>query len=363
MAKEIERRFVVTGIDPDVRRYPSHEIVQGYIDTTPAQSFRVRIIDDVRGKFTNKTGVGLVREEEEDDCCLKDARFIMKCCPHKLSKTRHLREGWEVDFFHGPLAGLVLAEKEMASVNEIVRLPPWITGAYEVTESVTNQHLAWLATELASLAEARPDSPVRDLLTKRLPRIVFTGGPCSGKSTALAAVAKEFAAAVHCVPEAATIVIAQVGAKPPVGDPLGMRQFQRTLMRTQANFETVSELQASRDLKQAMIVDRGTVDGAAYLDGDLERFAAVCQTTVAAEYGRYDLVLCLETPPRDVYDRMAGNNAARSEPYDAAALLGARLQDVWAGHPGFRLVRNGASWEEKLDSVRQAISDFLAGKR
>jgi CYTH domain-containing protein/predicted ATPase len=354
--KEDERRWLVTQIDPDVQRSPSIHIVQGWFDGPG--NLRVRIVDDERAELTRKRGKGRSRIEEnpDEDVPLGLARYLLDSTQYRLSKRRFLKDGWEIDFFEGPLAGLVLAEFEMESADQDVSLPPWIPKGIEVTDTLTNRHLARMAYDLANAAS---DKPVREYLEARVPRVVLTGGPCSGKSTVMDGLRRELRDVLQCVPEVATIIIDQVGAKPPVGDPIGMCAFQRTIYRVQCGFEKVSDRQARNDGKRALLLDRGTVDSAAYMErghADLER---VCMTTVEEEYGRYAGVVCLDVPPREVYDANKDNNPARYETYEQAAALGERIADAWSGHPRFVRIGNDGGWERKFAAARAAILEII----
>lgn len=353
---EFERRFLVFAIDPDVQRSPSKLIEQGYVEGT---DMRVRIVDDSYAEYTRKSGKGRARKERNlKDIDLATARFLFDALRYKLTKRRHLKKGWEIDFFQGPLAGLVIAEFETSSPDEEVTLPPWITKAIEVTDSLSNQHLARMAYDLAGIDAGLP---VRDLLPKEeLPRIVLTGGPCSGKSSVMEALKKEFRDVLHCIPEVATIVIEHVGAKPPVDDVLAMKTFQRTIYRVQLGFEKVSNKQALRDNRRALLLDRGTVDGAAYMERGIEDLENVCRTTVAEEYARYRGVICLDVPPEDVYEANKDNNPARYETYAQAVATGERLRQVWQGHPNFIRIGNGpGGWDEKLAAARAAFTRLI----
>ncbi len=350
---EFERRFIVIAIDPDIQRAPSKLIEQGYFEGT---DMRVRITDDKSAELTRKSGKGRKRKERNRRIDLEDARFLFEALRYRLTKRRYMKAGWEVDYFQGPLAGLVLAEFETKSPDDEVTLPPWIHKAIEVTESLSNQHLARIAYDLAG---EDPERPVRDLLPQELPRIVLTGGPCSGKSSVMAALKAEFKDVLHCVPEVATIVIEQVGAKPPVGDTLAMKAFQRTIYRVQLGFEKVSNRQALRDGRKALLLDRGTVDGAAYMDRGTADLENVCRTSLADEYARYRGVICLDVPPEAVYEANKANNPARYETYAQAAATGERLRRVWQGHPDFRFIENGKGWDDKLARARLALERLL----
>lgn len=357
--EEFERRWLVRDIDPGIKRSPSHLIEQGYFDKT--RDLRIRIIDGRESILACKTGCGRARIEKPKRTPLGVGRFLFESTPYVVRKRRYLRDGWEVDFFEGPLAGLVIAEREKKSLAALdkVTLPKWIRDAVEVTETLSNRLLARVAYDLVS--ETVPDRPIREFLPKRVPSIVLTGGPCSGKSTLMALFRKEHGNLLHCVPETATIVIDQVGAKPPIDDPVAMRTFQRVIYRVQNSFEKVAHRQAFKDGKAALLLDRGTIDGAAYMPKGVNDLAHVCETTMDDEYARYDGVICLDVPPRAVYDAHKAENPARTETHAQAVALGDRILSAWGDHPKFRYVR-GKTLDEKIAAARAALNELIGAR-
>lgn len=353
--KDIERRYVVSSYDPETLRSPKERIEQGYLVNMPGYILRIRIVDGERAILARKYGSGLEREAVTKDIDLDTGRFLLGSSPYTLEKTRYFRDGWRFDVFEGPLAGLVLAEFEMEDTAQEVTLPPWIHKAKEVTDSLTNLHLARLARDL----EDGDEGAIRDRLPRHLPKIILTGGPCSGKSSAMAALRKEMGGLLHCVPEVATIVIAQVGISPPFDDRFALRKFQQTIYRVQQSFEEASETCAAREGKKALLLDRGSVDNAAYLPDGLGELERICRTERGHEYARYDLVLCLDVPPEDVFEHQRANNPARTETYDAAKDLGDRIKEVWRGHPKFMVITDYPTWEEKLGVIRAAVHGLI----
>jgi CYTH domain-containing protein/predicted ATPase len=358
--KEYERRYLVRRIDPDVFRCSRVQITQGYLDSACRHNgLRIRIIDGRTAVLTRKDGHGVARLEKNQPTDVPSARFLLESTDEIVNKTRHFRGGWEIDRFHDELNGLILAEFETEAPDQPVSLPPWISEAVEVTDYLSNRDLA----RLVKFLKGQPPVPnLSELLLHRLPRIVLTGGPCSGKSTMMRAFEREFDRLVHTVPETATIVIGQVGCRPPIGDPVAMGLFQETIFRTQRAFEMMAEIQAWRDGKRAILLDRGTGDNAAYLTNgwtDLER---VGKTSKEFEFRQYDLVLCLEAPPEDVFEREKANNPARGEKhYSQVVNLSRAIEAVWGDHPGFVFIPNSTDWEEKIGLARWVIQNFLNG--
>ncbi len=132
MPLEIERKFLITG-DPRAHATSSMRICQGYLNSSPERTVRVRIQDN-RGFLTVKgmgSESGASRYEWEHAINVEEAHELLKLCePGVVDKTRYLVKFnghvFEVDYFNGDNEGLVLAEVELDSEDEEVELPAWI---------------------------------------------------------------------------------------------------------------------------------------------------------------------------------------------------------------------------------------------
>mgnify|MGYP001127439935 CR=1 FL=1 len=141
MAQEIERKFLVTGEFKSLV-FAQSRIVQGYISSARGRTVRVRIRDD-KGYLTIKgassaSGTkgasnesGTSRYEWEKELPLSEAEELMKLCePGIIDKTRYLvRSGkhiFEVDEFYGENEGLIVAEVELESEDEVFVKPGFI---------------------------------------------------------------------------------------------------------------------------------------------------------------------------------------------------------------------------------------------
>lgn len=379
MPQEIERRWLLPAVsEEDGKTFAealkiigghSENIKQGYFEVpNPKQSFRIRArqsdwLAPWRYFMTVKAGEGVVRNEFEEEVTSDFGAQLIELAHHRISKTRyHLPGGWEVDVFSDVLAGIILAEKEFSDVEDANRaeLNPWLKdrfpNAREVTDSLSNLHLARLATDLRGTEI--PALPfVNENLNNQIKKVVLTGGPCSGKSTAIAALREKFPD-IHFVPEVASIVIGQLGIAP-TGDKLRNRKFQQTIYRVQDIFEATSTEYAIAQGKSGIVLDRGTVDGAAYFEGGVNEFEAVLQTSLTREYNRYHAVLQLNIPPETVYEQNRRNNPARSETYSQAAALSRKIQEVWSKHPRYSLITSHRGWQHKLFKISQALSNLI----
>ena len=138
MATEIERKFLVDKNKIGALNFLSEEkIFQGYLSREP--TVRVRLIDG-RGFLTVKSLTrGISRQEFEYEIPPADAEELLKLCGNDVLKKyrRKIFHGghlWEVDFFDGRHAGLILAEVELNSPDEPVDLPDWVVK--EVSDDV-----------------------------------------------------------------------------------------------------------------------------------------------------------------------------------------------------------------------------------
>lgn len=350
--QEIERRWVVQSFDPDVlRQQYARSIRQGYID----KDLRVRLtrtfwegeVEDEFAELTRKDGRGLVRSEVTVSLSPAAADFLLESTKYVIEKTRYTVGRWELDVFHGKLSGLVVLEYEANSVEEArgLTLPSFIHAATEVTEALTNRQLA----KAAYFLDESPLEPVRDLVTRSMPaRIVLTGAPCSGKSSALRELRNE--PSLHTVPETATILMGQIQVMPSIG----RMNFQNTIRKVQTSFEEAALKQASLDKKKAVVYDRGTLDAAAFIGGK-EAYEALFRTGENEDFSRYDAVVMLALPPREVYEREKTNNPVRRETYEEALAVQDALRTIWGGHPRFIYLEENASWEAKLERILSTI--------
>jgi adenylate cyclase len=132
MATETERKFLVTG---EFRHYSTREIRirQFYLSIDPDKTIRIRIADDkayitIKGR---SKGNSISRSEWEFTVPVKDAEEMTALSlPGNIEKTRYLipagKHTFEVDVFHGKNEGLVIAEIELSSEDELFEKPEWL---------------------------------------------------------------------------------------------------------------------------------------------------------------------------------------------------------------------------------------------
>jgi adenylate cyclase len=136
MALEIERKFLVKG--ESWRNGQGKMYRQGYLNSDENRNVRIRLVDD-RGYLTVKgisNGATRVEYEYEIPGTEAEAMLDNLCETPLITKKRYQVEFegfvWEVDEFFGDNEGLIIAELELVSEDQVFIKPEWI--GEEVTE-------------------------------------------------------------------------------------------------------------------------------------------------------------------------------------------------------------------------------------
>lgn len=148
---EIERKFLVSSNRYREQASSKSVIVQGYLNSDPQRTVRVRIKDQIgyitiKGKSCDS---GVSRFEWEKEISKLEAETLLELCEKTvIRKTRfeisvadHL---FEVDEFTGPNTGLIIAEVELSHKNEKFLKPDWlgreVTGEKKYYNSNLSKH-------------------------------------------------------------------------------------------------------------------------------------------------------------------------------------------------------------------------------
>lgn len=153
MAKEIERKFLVTDIGDALKgATSSRHIIQGYLSVNPDATVRIRLVDS-SGRITVKSrNHGAERHEWEYAVPEHDAREMLALSQSRIiDKTRYLvpfaGRCWEVDVFHSH-PELILAEVEIEAADAEVSLPPWVGAEVTTNPAYFNSTLSLQEPEL-----------------------------------------------------------------------------------------------------------------------------------------------------------------------------------------------------------------------
>ena len=199
-------------------------------------------------------------------------------------------------------------------------------------------------------------------MSKRIIKIVLTGGPAAGKTTLISRILKEFKQEdgwrVITIPETATELISGFGIKP-FGNCMSMLKFQDFVIADQIHKEKLAlwaaEVVPEKDV--LVIYDRALMDDKAYISD--EEFAA----TLAGFDGRtektvlagYDAVLHLVTCAKGAEFAYDLGNEARTESIEYAREMDDRTLRAWSGHPNLRIIDNAINFEDKINRAIREI--------
>jgi predicted ATPase len=183
-------------------------------------------------------------------------------------------------------------------------------------------------------------------------KIVLTGAPGSGKSTIARTLAAQDPARFALVPEAATQYYTALGRK---WNELALDQ-QRDAQRGIYHLQIEQEQRiANASPGRTLLLDRGTIDGAAYWPDGPAAYWADLGTTEAFELARYDLIVILETSAAiGLYDGDASNQV-RFEDAPAAMENARLLERLWSGHARVHAVRAETDLTKKIDAVAALV--------
>ena len=201
-------------------------------------------------------------------------------------------------------------------------------------------------------------------------RIVLTGGPCAGKTTALVRVIEHFSShgyKVFTIPEVPTM-FTQAGMNYLTDNKDFFYEGEKATLEIQLALEDKFYRMAQACNTPAVIVcDRGAMDISAYMTPELwsKITGELGVTTHQLRDERYDAVLHLVSAADGAEQfYTTSNNAQRLEKADEQGLAIARQLDkkviaAWTRHAHLRVINNHEDFDAKLNRVLKEISHVL----
>lgn len=193
-------------------------------------------------------------------------------------------------------------------------------------------------------------------------KIVLTGGPCAGKTTALKYVSeklREQGVEVIPVEECATKLI--LSGKTPQS--MGNYEFHKLLFGLELEEEKKQTAYAESlpCNKVVILFDRGLLDNRAFVtQAEFDRYSALYGTNEDVIRNSYDAVFHLVTAANGAEEHYnLTSNKARSESIEEARNLDVETMAVWTGTPHLRIIDNSTSFDEKLNRLMTEVLAFL----
>lgn len=194
-------------------------------------------------------------------------------------------------------------------------------------------------------------------------KIVFTGGPCAGKTTQINLVRKfleDKGYTTICVSETATDVI-NGGFK--FEYVKNLIKFQTLLIKAQNFKEEIVNDNINEDSEKVVILyDRGILDNKAYFDNhnDFNYVLKAIEKNEINILDSYDIVidlLSLASCNPDKYNTSSNN--ARTETLNQAAQLDEKTSNVWAGHNNLCIFNSNISIDDEFKLIIDKIENLI----
>ena len=234
----------------------------------------------------------------------------------------------------------------------------WETGTSKPTTDTLIKLAALFSVDVNELLLCKEEKN-----KKAIQKIVITGGPCAGKTTAMSWIQNAFTQMGYMVlfiPETATELITG-GVAPWTCS--NNSEYQKCQFQLQLEKEKVFE-KAAKNMpadKILIVCDRGALDNKAYMnDTEFAEVMHFMQSNEIEMRDNYDAVFHLVTAAKGAEEfYTTANNSARTETVAEAAAIDDKLIAAWTGHPHFRIIDNSCSFEEKMKQLIAEIASFL----
>ncbi|XP_067004207.2 TRPL translocation defect protein 14-like [Anabrus simplex] len=201
--------------------------------------------------------------------------------------------------------------------------------------------------------------------TKKVYKIVLTGGPCGGKTTGqsrLCTFFENMGWKVFRVPETATILLSG-GIKFSDLSVEEAVKFQENLLKTMIQIEdTFFALGESCSRDCLIICDRGAMDASAFISQETweKMMTANGWNNVELRDNRYNQIVHMVSAANgaEIF-YSTEDHVCRSEGVEVARELDYKAAAAWVGHPYFDVIDNSTDFETKIcrmiDSVCQKL--------
>ena len=219
--------------------------------------------------------------------------------------------------------------------------------------------------KLSSVFDISLDDLIEDNCNKKkqkITKIVLTGGPCAGKTTAMNWIQNNFVKQgykVIFIPETATELITS-GFAP--WDTRTNIDFQDIVLKLQLEKERIFEAAAKSlpNEKILLVCDRGIMDNKAYMSKkDFNNLLKKNKLDEIQLRDSYDAVFHLVTAAKGAKEYYNLDNEARTETNEEASRLDDLLISSWTGHPHLRIIDNTCDFEEKMKRLMREIAATL----
>ena len=201
---------------------------------------------------------------------------------------------------------------------------------------------------------------------KTIKKILFTGGPCSGKTTFTSRAEEIFAERGYRViidHESATDLISG-GISPAT---MGMYEFQKYCVALQLKKEEIC-MRAAEEIqgdKVLIFIDRGLPDDLSYVGEEAFReILKEFDVKIEEMNDRYDMVVHLVSSAKGKEEAYTyANNSARYESIEDARKMDDLALEAYKDHPNRVIIGNETDFEVKMRKAIQAVFEYLGDEK
>lgn len=197
---------------------------------------------------------------------------------------------------------------------------------------------------------------------KEITKIVLTGGPCAGKTSAMTILTEQllrYGVRVIEVREQAT-ALKQSGKTP---ENMGSYEFHSLLFANQLaeEEEALRQAEECEESKVLIACDRGLLDSRAYVTKEeFDRYSSSYGLNEEKLRNRYDAVFHMVTAADGAQEYYTlQNNDARSEDLEQARALDMEILSLWVGATHLRVIENHGSFADKLKHLLAEVVAVL----
>lgn len=198
-------------------------------------------------------------------------------------------------------------------------------------------------------------------------KIVFTGGPCAGKSTMIERLKeylKEKGYTVVVVPETATEMHNMgIGYKMIRSVPI----FQKLIFDYQKvkedSVETMLRVNSEDSNRYVVIYDRGIIDNKAYFD-DSKGFDKLLgdnysELNILDSYDYVFNLITLADCNKEKYN--LSSNEARTESPEDAIKRDRKTSNAWTGHRNIKIINTSITEDEEFEIIKNKVDELMEG--
>lgn len=198
-------------------------------------------------------------------------------------------------------------------------------------------------------------------------KIVLTGGPCGGKTSAINHIKEIYEGKgyiVLSINETATELM-NMGIKPFGLSEISMDKFQEYIFYLQLFKEMLIDkyISDNKDKNILVLLDRCILDNNSYVSDEkfnelLNKFNVDRQSYI----NKYDLFIHLVSAAIDTNEYNVSNNSARIESKEEAIEKDNNIRNCYKDVNNYVIIDNSTNFEEKLKKVEQEISNLIQSK-